>query len=146
MNRVIFVLAIASTVFGCAGTLGGKTRDALREVVTAKQADLQTCYAAALAKNRDAAGQVELAVHVQSNQKTVHQVDVVQSAIDDTEMQACVQRTVGGVTIPQAPSGNVEAHFTLDFQPSGEAPADDAAAAGGTMPEGEAPADAGAAE
>ena len=95
MNRVIFVLAIASTVFGCAGTLGGKTRDALREGVTAKQADLQTCYAAALAKNRDAAGQVELAVHVQSNQKTVHQVDVVQSAIDDTEMQACVQRTVG---------------------------------------------------
>jgi hypothetical protein len=134
VKRVILLFAFGTAVFGCAGTLGGKTRDALREGVTGKQAELQACYAAALAKNRDAAGQVKLAVHVQSEQKTVHQVDVVESAIQDQEMQACVQRAVGGVTIPEAPSGNVEAHFVLDFQPSGEAPP--AAAEGAAPAEG----------
>lgn len=142
MNRILGIATIAATLFGCAGTLGGKTRDSLREGVTGKQADLQACYAEALQRNRDAAGQVEVALHVQHDTKNVHQVDVGESAIQDQEMQACVQRALVGVTVAEAPSQNVRAHFLIDFQPNGEAPAvvegaPGADAAGGTVPAGD---------
>jgi len=138
MIRVTTVAALAAALFGCSGTLGGKTRDQIREGMTGKQAELQQCYADALGRNRDAAGQVAVALHVKADTKTVDQVDVEESAIEDQEMQACVQRALTGVAIPEAPGQNVQAHFRLDFQPSGDAPA---APAEGTMPVGEAPAE-----
>ena len=124
---------------GCAGTLGGQTRDALRAGMTGKQPELRQCYADALLRNRESAGTVEVAVHIKKGTKSVHQVDVAESQIQDAEMQACVQRALTGVTIEQAPEQNVRAHFLLNFQPDGElAPTDAAGAAGGTVPaEGE---------
>jgi hypothetical protein len=123
MKKATTLAAVAAALLGCSGTFGGKTRDALRTGLTDKQADLQACYAQALARNREAAGRVEVALHVTHGQKTVSQVDVPQSAIQDPEMQACVQTALRGVTIAEAPRQNVRAHFYLEFQPSAAAPA-----------------------
>jgi hypothetical protein len=129
--RALVFAVFATAAVGCSGTLGEQTRDQLREGITGQQAALQACYAEALGRNRDAAGAVNVAVHVKSEEKSVHQVDVGETAIDDAEMQACVQRTLSGVTIAQGPDSNVAAHFVLDFQPSGDAPAPEPAPAEG---------------
>lgn len=140
MNRILAVAAISAAMFGCGGTLGGKTRDELRAGVTGKQADLQACYTEALTRNRETAGRVEVALHVKADTKLVDQVEVPESAIQDQEMQACVQRALTGVTITEAPRQNVRAHFLIDFAPSGDAPP---AAAEGTEAGAAAGAEAG---
>jgi len=120
---VVAAAVAATALVGCSGTLGEKTRDQLREGITGQQAALKQCYADALGRNRDLAGAVNVAVHIKAAEKGVHQVDVGDTAIDDAEMQACVQRTLSGVSIAEGPDSNVQAHFVLDFQPEGDAPA-----------------------
>ncbi len=134
-------LLAAAWLVGCGANLGPKTRDELREQIAQRQLQLEECYGAALKRDRDIAGGVPLALRVPSKGLKVDQVEVGPGGPGDAEMKTCMQKSLEGFEVSQAPKVNIRAEFTLNVQPTddlaegeetagGEAPADGTAAEG----------------
>lgn len=121
--RLPFLAAVAgcSLVVGCGhGVTRDQAgyRDATREVVTAHNAQVKSCYDAALAQQPTLAGRVVLSFKVQAETGKVvdPQVDKAATTAPDSLSQ-CVVQAVQGVSLTPPDKNEGHASFSWEFKP-----------------------------
>jgi hypothetical protein len=108
-------LALSLLAGGC-GIGNAQTR--LRTAIDASKPGLDQCYGSALERDRDAAGDMLLLVHVEEKTGRVAQVKVAKTAIQDAGLHQCVQSALEGVTLDPKPKANLKVEYTLRFAPT----------------------------
>jgi len=120
-NLIARAAALAAImVFGACGTARESTayRDATRELVMAKNADIKSCYDAELTREPNLSGQVVVNFQVQSETGKI-----VDARIDPdnttapASLSGCVLRAMDGLALNPADRNQGLATFRWDFQP-----------------------------
>ena len=118
MLRKLFVMlglvVAAGLVAGCA-ELNPKTEGQLQSALEAKKEAFQKCYEAALTKDRELTGDVDLVLDVNAENGKVTKAKVKKSSIKDDEMKTCVAKAADEIKLPEPPGVPVEGHYTVDF-------------------------------
>jgi hypothetical protein len=114
MTRTPFTLFLGACLVGCGI---GDAQLHLRSAVDAKQAELSACYAQALARNTNAAGDVQVWVHVESVEGRVHTLQFAQSAIQDEALQTCVRSVLTQVRLSVPPAADLQVAYVFRFTP-----------------------------
>ena len=107
---------------GCVPDLAAAQKH-LRSAIDAKEDDLASCYGAAVARDKDAAGVMKLVLHVVPDDGRVESVTVSASDLSDAKLEKCVKGTLVKVRVKPAPPSAFDIDYKLQF---GEATEEDA--------------------
>lgn len=109
MNRVLLIIsALALTACGI-----GDAQPRLRTAVDAKQAEMDTCYTSALARDESIGGEVQATLHVEGSTGHVQQVEFGEGQVTDPQLRSCLTNVIQGVTLPDAPKKKLEVLYTF---------------------------------
>lgn len=114
--RQFAMAALLAAAAGCGGI--GNAQKQLRSAVDAKKPTLDQCYGAALQRNKETVGDMDLVIHVAEKTGQVEKVDVVRDGVGDGELSQCVQSALVGIGVDPKPKANLEISYTLQFTPS----------------------------
>jgi len=81
---------------------GSIDKEAIRRVIRENKNQLQHCYDAALRRNNDVYGKIELHWQIIERGRAI-QVGVKSNTVGDSEMGKCLARVIGGLTFPEPP-------------------------------------------
>ena len=96
----------------------GNAQARLRSAVDARKSTLDECYAQALERDRNAAGEMVLWIHVAEATGQVLQVDIGEGGMEEVTLQQCVQTALQGVKLQPKPKANLKVEYTLRFAPT----------------------------
>jgi hypothetical protein len=108
-------LALGALTAACGAELNPKTEGHIMSALQAKQDAFRACYEAALAKDREAQGEMGLLLDIHEKSGKVTKAQVKKSQINDNDMKQCVAGAAGDIKLPEPPGVPVEGHYTLDF-------------------------------
>jgi len=111
----IVFLACLVTGIGCAKELNPRTPAEIQAAIQAERPALETCYAAALERNRDLNGEVSIVVFFDAGSSKAKSVHVSSSRIDDPTFKECVVASLRTLEIREAANVPVEGYYTLSF-------------------------------
>ena len=111
---IISILAFGVLTSACA-KLNPKFENSLNNALDARKSAFESCYDAALKKNRNAAGEMALTLEFTPNNKRVDKAKVTKSDIGDGEMKKCVTRAAKEIETTELPGTWVTGKYTLDF-------------------------------
>lgn len=122
------ILLAAGGAVGCGSALDAQPR--LRAAVDAKKVDLDRCYDVALGRNRDASGEMKVAVAFGATGR-VEAVTAAPSKVDDKDLVACVTSALREVRVDPPPPIDVKVEYRIVFRATEPKPAEPEASAGG---------------
>jgi hypothetical protein len=115
--------AVALVVMGCGHGVARDQngyRDATREVVTAHNDRVKSCYDAALAREPTLAGRVTLKFKVEAETGKVLDPQVDRAATTAPEsLSQCVVQAVSGLALAPPDKNEGHASFSWEFKPGG---------------------------
>jgi len=111
---LVAVVCLLAT--GCGAKLNPKFDQAVSSALDASKGEYKACYESALARDREAKGEMDLAIDFKADGKSPSAVDVKKSAIKDDEMKKCVVDATKGIQVAEVPGAPVEKQQTLDFR------------------------------
>ena len=116
-NAILPMLAalLGVAVVGCGV---GNAQGDLRTAVDAEQSSMNECYRVALERDESTAGTMHLRLHMDRSTTTVREVEVMDSDLGDSTLESCVTNAIQGVSITDAPGGNMAVDYTVRFSPS----------------------------
>lgn len=109
----LFVLSMATG--GCA-SLNPNTEAQLREGLEAHREAYQACYAAALERDRNVKGDVDLVVELEAEATELSAVAVEETDIEDEDLGQCIADAAEGTILPEPPGVPVEGHYRVNLQ------------------------------
>jgi hypothetical protein len=112
----LFVMTMAST--GCsfhARDAEGYRKDT-RTLLESKNADIKSCYDAALVKNPSVSGNVIVHFTVQSETGTVKDAKVDPSSSAPADLSQCVVNAIQGLTLDPPDARDGDATYSWEFQ------------------------------
>jgi len=114
MLGLIVVLGALSSA--CAAKLNEKFEPALNSALDASKGQFKACYEDALTRDREAQGEMKLAIAFDAQGKAPSAVDVKKTAINDDKMKQCVVGAAKAITLTEMPNIAVERNQTLSFE------------------------------
>jgi len=108
-------LALGSLVSACGAELNPKFEASLASALDAKTGDFKDCYEKTLKDDREAKGDVKLALEFKPDSKKAQDAKVVKSDIAAEKMQKCVAKAAKGVETTELPGMYVDANYTVNF-------------------------------
>lgn len=112
-------LAVALAATGCSKAgMGASVRTDIAARMQTITAPVQTCYAAALARNRRLAGVIVLSFRAAPGSGQFEQVAVLRDEVGDPQVQTCVVEAVGKLKLETPQKTAVTVEYPLDFRPS----------------------------
>jgi Tfp pilus assembly protein FimT len=119
MSRSIYsVLAVVSLI-AVAGCGIGDAQKRLRSAVDEKNAELNRCYAEALAQNRNVDGTLEANLLVNTTEGRIHQVEFTGGTGRDASLESCMVDTLTQVRLAEPPPANLKVEYTFQLTPEG---------------------------
>ena len=109
-------LLLGSLAAGCGGV--GTAQADLRSAIDAQQASMNECYREALTRDEALSGDVSVRISMARKTTTVSSVEVLESAVSDETLNACVEEIISGISIDEAPGANMSVDYTLRYTPS----------------------------
>lgn len=119
VSWMLVCLGLGATA-GCGAVT--PARRALRNAVSAKQAELDGCFADTLTRNAGATGGMALWMEVESENGRVSSVQVESSDVADEPLNQCVIGALQGIQLAEAPPIPMRVHYQLVFQNTSVAP------------------------
>lgn len=110
------ILVLGALASACGAKLNGNFYPALASAIDASKGQYTACYEDALTRNREATGEMELAIAFEAEGKSPSAVDVTRSAIDDDKMKVCVADATKAISLSEMPNVAVEKPQTLSFE------------------------------
>ena len=110
----LFIL-LGSLVAACGAELNPKTEGHIVTALEAKREAFKVCYETALAKDREAKGEMSLLLDINEETGKVTDTQVEKSDIADSTMKECVSDAAVDITLAEPPGVPVEGHYALDF-------------------------------
>ena len=118
MTRVLtLTVSLSLGLLAAAGCGIGDAQQRLRTAVEAKRDELGQCYAGALQRDRNAAGEMRVWLNVDSDGGDVDSVEVIESPIGDPAFGQCVDGVLRTVQLDTAPKAALEVEYALTFRP-----------------------------
>ncbi len=108
------LFAAISLLTGCA-KLNPKFEDSLNNAIMAKTGDFENCYTAALKKNPETKGDMQLKLEFEPNAKKAKSASIVATKIKDAGMKKCVVAVAQTVETVELPGTWVDGKYTLEF-------------------------------
>lgn len=106
---------VAVSAFGCGAPLNPKTQSNIASALSAQKQAFQSCYEAALQRNRELKGNMALKLDIDA-QGRVKSAKVEKTEIQDEEMKSCVSSAASEITLSEPPDVPVEGHYAVDFR------------------------------
>ena len=114
VNSCAIMLAFAFMAIGCA-ELNPKFEESLNNALDAQKGEFQACYEAALQKDRNAQGEMDIHLEFTPNKKKAEKAKVTRSDITVKGMKKCVTQAAKSVKTTELPGTWVNGNYTLDF-------------------------------
>ena len=111
-----FAFALAFAISGCGI---GDAQTQLRSAIDAKNQELDQCYAAALTRDRDAAGALSAYVHVETAEGRVNEVEFTGGDVQDAALESCITDSLTQVRLSEPPAANLKVEYTFQLSPEG---------------------------
>jgi len=108
-------LLLQVLAYGCIKEFDLKTPARIQSRIEKETAEFEKCYAKALERNRDAAGDVAVILNIEADTGSVSSVGISRTDIDDDEFIECIRNTAMEITLLPPPNVPVEGHYTLNF-------------------------------
>jgi hypothetical protein len=110
------ILVLGALASACAAKLNEKFEPALNSALDASKGQFKACYEDALKRDREAQGEMDLAIAFQAEGKAPSDVAVAKSAINDDKMKVCVADAAKAISLTEMPNIPVERKQTLSFE------------------------------
>lgn len=110
-------IAIGLVLAALTGCGVGDAQTNLRSAVDAKQNELDACYAKALERDRNTAGQAKVWITVEKSTGQVKSVEQHESQVHDEMLFSCVENELTTIQLEDAPKVNLKVDYTLQFRP-----------------------------
>jgi hypothetical protein len=103
-------------MFGCAGSgLGKEVRQDVTTQMTAAEPNLNTCFQAALARNRKVQGSITLGIVAENGTGKFTKVAVEKSDVGDPELERCVIEQVSALKLAKPTKTNLKLEYPVRF-------------------------------
>ncbi len=113
-NKLLTMLFLP--MLGCAGSgLGQAVRQDVTTQMTAAEPNLNTCFQAALARNRKVQGSITLGIVAESGTGKFTQVAVEKSDVGDPELEKCVVEQVSTLKLATPTKTQLKVEYPVRF-------------------------------
>jgi hypothetical protein len=117
-NSILVVALCAllgSLAAGCGAKLNENTEGQLKSALEAQREAFKACYEAALERDRNTQGPMNLVLDVHKESGKVTKAEVKITTISDEEMKKCVAGAAKQIKLPEPPGVPVEGHYAVAF-------------------------------
>jgi hypothetical protein len=113
-NKLLAMLFLP--MLGCAGSgLGKEVRQDVSTQMTAAEPNLNTCFQAALARNRKVQGTITLGIVAESGTGKFTKVAVQKSDVGDPELERCVIEQISTLKLTKPTKTNLQVEYPVKF-------------------------------
>jgi len=106
---------LGSLVLGCGAKLNENTEGHLNSALEAQRAAFKACYEAALERDRETKGPMNLVLDVDKDSGKVTKSKVAMTTIKDEDMKKCVTGATEKIELPEPPGVPVEGRYNVVF-------------------------------
>jgi len=110
------IVGLGVLASGCGAKLNPNFDKSVSSALDATKGEYKACYEDALTRDREAKGEMDLAIGFKADGKSPADVDVKKTEIKDDDMKKCVVKATKGIKVDQTPGAPVEKRQTLDFR------------------------------
>jgi hypothetical protein len=119
-TRIVFtvglILGLGVLSTACGSKLNPKFDKAVSSALDATKGEFKTCYEDALTRDREAQGDMDLAISFKADATKPEDVDIRKSDIRDDDMKKCVKQAAKGISVSEKPGTPVEKRQQLLFK------------------------------